>query len=108
MRLTCSEGTRYTLLTRVKLGRHDRAIVDAVHEHLVDPLCLELVLLLKVPGDLCRRSRRREGAGQADQNDLLALYPLGEVDLHTVRAGEAVVQLDGRDLGADLNTQRRR
>ena len=50
---------------------HHRAVVDAVHQHLVDPRLLELVLLLKISGDLRLGSRRRESAGQADNNNAL-------------------------------------
>ena len=70
---------------------HDRGVVDAVHEDLVDPLRLESVLLRKVSGDLLRGSGRRERAGQAHQNDLLPGDVPGDVHL---RRREAEVDLD--------------
>ena len=70
---------------------HHGAVIDAVDEHAVHARGLEIVLVLKVSGDLDGGSGRSESAREADEEDLLALAELSEVDL---LGREPVVQLD--------------
>lgn len=81
-------------------GLHDRAVVHAVHDHLVHASCLQSVRVLKVTRDLRRRSGGRKGAWQANQDDVLAGGALSKVDLFR---GEAIVEGDARQLLAELN-----
>lgn len=51
---------------------HHGTVVGACDKHFVDAPILERVLLLKVAGDLDRRSGRGEGARESEQDHLLA------------------------------------
>lgn len=77
---------------------HDGRIVHAVDDHGVDPRLPERVLLLQVLRDLLGGSRRREGAGQTEQDDGLVL---GEVRQIVLVGRKAHVKFDGRQLVAD-------
>mmetsp|Transcript_13957 Transcript_13957/g.45028 ORF Transcript_13957/g.45028 Transcript_13957/m.45028 type:complete len:270 (+) Transcript_13957:21-830(+) len=74
-------------------GLHDRRVVDAVDEDLVDSLGLELVLLAHVPGNLRAGSGRRERPGEAQDDRFFAGEARGHVDrvegelLHEDRVG---------------------
>lgn len=67
---------------------HHCSVVDAVHDHLVDPLGLERGLRLQVTRDLLRGSGGRVRAGQADDDDLLAGKALRHVDLTKARCSK--------------------
>ena len=69
-----------------RTGLHHGPVVDAHNQHFVDPLFLELVLFLKIFGDLHRRSARCEGPGQAEQEDFLPLATFCHVDLNLIVA----------------------
>jgi len=60
---------------------HHRSVVDAVHKYLVDPSCLESILMLKVTWDLRARSGWGEGTWQADDDRLFACGASHHVDL---------------------------
>lgn len=71
---------------------HDGSVVDAVHEYLVNPGSLESVLILNKAGDLSCGSGRREGPGEAADDDFAPFAEIGQAD-HLGRA-ETLVQID--------------
>mmetsp|Transcript_13762 Transcript_13762/g.44877 ORF Transcript_13762/g.44877 Transcript_13762/m.44877 type:complete len:207 (+) Transcript_13762:2127-2747(+) len=59
-------------------GAHDRRVVDAVDQDRVDPLSSQRLFRCDVPGDLLRRSRRRERPRQADEDHFFSGDELGK------------------------------
>mmetsp|Transcript_44807 Transcript_44807/g.129605 ORF Transcript_44807/g.129605 Transcript_44807/m.129605 type:complete len:219 (+) Transcript_44807:223-879(+) len=83
----------HALILRPSL--HHSTVVDAVDQHLIDALLLQLSLLAQIARDLHRGSAGREGAWQTQNDHLLALRALGHVDLPN--GIEAVINGDRRD-----------
>jgi len=72
---------------------HHSSVVHAKHNHFIDSDTLEIARFLNVARNLHVGSRGREGAGERDQNDVLAGHAFLQVHL---RWGETVVKFDGR------------